>query len=155
MSEHKATVDWQRSGTGFLEGRYSREHTWHFDGGATVPASPSPSVVPAPWSNPAHVDPEEAFVAAVASCHLLTYLYLASRAGFQVDRYQDEATGVMRPNAAGVPWMATITLHPRITYSGDHQPTPDDEQRLHHQAHEQCFIANSIKTQVTISNPAS
>jgi len=150
MSEHKATISWKRTGRDFLAGKYSREHTWRFDGGVTVPASPSPSVVPAPYSNPAHVDPEEAFVAAISSCHMLTYLYLASKQGFEVDSYDDESVGVMAKNERGVPWVSSVTLHPQIAYSGDKIPTPADEERLHHMAHEQCFIANSIKTEVTV-----
>lgn len=150
MSEHKATIAWQRTGPDFLRGRYSREHTWTFDGGFTVPASPSPSVVPAPWSNPAHVDPEEAFVAAISSCHMLTFLFLASRAGYQVDRYRDEAVGVMTRNENGALWVSEVTLRPEIHYSGDKRPAPEDEEQLHHAAHEQCFIANSIKTRVTV-----
>ena len=155
MSEHKATIRWTRaeSGPDFLKGTYSREHTWTFDGGATIPASPALSSVRPPWSNPANVDPEEAFVAAVSSCHMLTYLYLASRQGYQVDSYADEALGVMTPNERGVPWVSSVTLHPRISYSGDKLPTPADEERLHHLAHEQCYIANSIKTQVTVARP--
>lgn len=151
MSEHKATVSWTRRDPDFLKGRYSREHTWTFDGGVTVPASPSPAVVPAPWSNPAHVDPEEAFVAAISSCHLLTYLFLASREGFQVDRYHDEAVGVMTKNERGIPWVSLVTLRPKIAYSGPKLPTSADEQRLHHLAHEQCYIANSIKTEVRVA----
>jgi organic hydroperoxide reductase OsmC/OhrA len=150
MSEHKAIISWKRVGPGFLMGRYSREHTWSFDGGVTVPASPSPSVVPAPYSNAANVDPEEAFVAAVSSCHMLSYLYLASKEGFQADSYLDEAVGVMTKNEKGVPWVSSVTLHPQIAYSGDKLPTHADEERLHHLAHEQCFIANSIKTEVTV-----
>lgn len=150
MSEHKATISWKRTSPDFLGGKYSREHTWSFDGGITVPASPSPSVVPVPYSNPAHVDPEEAFVAAISSCHMLTYLYLASLQGFQVDSYHDEAVGVMTKNEKGVPWVSAVTLHPRIAYSGDKTPAPADEERLHHMAHEQCFIANSIKTEVIV-----
>src|ERR1044071_6311765 len=110
MSEHKAIISWQRMSPDFLAGKYSREHTWTFDGGVVVPASPSPSVVPAPWSNPANVDPEEAFVAAISSCHMLTFLFLASRAGFQVDSYRDEAVGVMKKNERGVPWISAVTL---------------------------------------------
>src|SRR5476649_1915863 len=109
MSEHKATVSWRRTSSDFLTGKYSREHVWTFDGGVTVPASPSPTVVPAPWSNPANVDPEEAFVAAISSCHMLTFLFLASRAGFQVDSYRDEAVGVMTKNERDVPWVSTVT----------------------------------------------
>ena len=115
-----------------------------------MPASPSPSVVPAPYSNAANVDPEEAFVAAVSSCHLLTYLYLAYQQGFQVDSYHDEAVGVMTKNERGIPWVSVVTLHPKIVYSGEKLPTAADEQRLHHSAHEQCFIANSIKTDVRV-----
>jgi organic hydroperoxide reductase OsmC/OhrA len=151
MSEHKAIISWKRTSPDFLIGKYSREHTWSFDGGLTVPASPSPSVVPVPFSNPAHVDPEEAFVASVSSCHMLTYLYLAGRQGFQIDSYHDEAVGVMTKNEKGVPWVSLITLHPQIVYSGDKLPAPADEERLHHAAHEQCFIANSIKTEVIVS----
>ncbi len=150
MSEHRATIDWQRSGPDFLKGRYSREHTWSFDGGVTVPASPSPAVVPVPWSNPANVDPEEAFVAAVASCHMLTFVFLAARAGHEVERYRDEAVGVMTKNERGVPWVSTITLRPAITYGATGRPPPAEEARLHHLAHEQCFIANSIKTEVVV-----
>src|SRR5438105_728810 len=150
MAEHKAIISWKRTSPDFLKGKYSREHTWSFDGGLTVPASPSPSVVPAPWSNPAHVDPEEAFVASVSSCHMLTFLFVAGRQGFQVDRYDDEAVGVMTKNEKGVPWLSLVRLHPQIVYSGEKLPTPADEGRLHHLAHEQCFIANSIKTQVVV-----
>lgn len=150
MAEHKATIRWNRAGQDFLKGRYSREHTWTFDGGATVPASSSPSVVPLPYSNPAGVDPEEAFVAAISSCHMLTYVYLASRQGFQVDSYTDEAVGVMAKNEKGVPWVSLVTLHPQIAYSGEKFPSPADEERLHHAAHEQCFISNSIKTEVVV-----
>lgn len=151
MSEYKASIHWKRTGPDFLRGKYSREHTWTFDGGVTVAASASPSVVPTPWSNPAHVDPEEAFVAAVSSCHMLTFLFLASQQGFQVDGYADEAVGVMAKNEKGVPWVSLVTLHPRIVYSGEKRPAPADEEHLHHLAHEQCYIANSIKTEVKVS----
>jgi len=154
MSDHKATIGWKRTGPGFPVGKYSREHTWSFDGGVTVPASASPSVVPVPYSNPANVDPEEAFVAAIASCHMLTFLDLARRQGFQVDSYEDEAVGVMAKNDKGVLWVSLVTLHPRISYSGDKPPTPADEERLHHLAHEHCFIANSVKTEVAVKRRA-
>lgn len=152
MSEHKATISWKCTSSDFLKGRYSREHTWTFDGGVTVPASPAPSVVPAPWSNPAHVDPEEAFVASVSSCHMLTFLFLAAKQGFQVDSYEDEAVGAMKKNEKGVPWVSHIRLNPRIGFSGGKLPTQQDEEQLHHLAHEQCFIANSIKTEVTVQS---
>ena len=154
MSEHKAMISWKSTSPDFLRGKYSREHTWTFDGGVIVPASPSPSVVPVPYSNPAHVDPEEAYVAAISSCHMLTYLYLASKQGFQVDRYEDEAVGAITKNEKGVPWVSTVTLRPQIAYSGAKLPAPVDEKQLHHAAHEQCFIANSIKTEVIVEEVA-
>jgi len=151
MSEYKAIINWKNTGPDFLKGKYSREHTWTFDGGVTVAASASPAVVPAPYSNPAHVDPEEAFVASVSSCHLLTYIYLASRQGFQVDSYHDEAVGMMTKNEKGVPCVSLITLHPQIAYGGGKLPTAEEEAHLHHLAHEQCYIANSIKTEVIVN----
>jgi len=150
MSEHKATIKWQRSSPDFLKGKYSREHTWTFDGGVTVPASASPAVVPAPWSNPAGIDPEEAFVASISSCHMLTFLHLACKAGFQIDSYEDEAVGKVAKNEKGVPWVSSVALHPKIIYSGEKSPAPADEERLHHLAHEQCFIANSVKTEIVV-----
>jgi organic hydroperoxide reductase OsmC/OhrA len=150
MSEHKAIIRWKCTSPDFLSGKYSREHTWTFDGGATVPASPSPSVVKVPYSNPAHVDPEEAYVAAISSCHMLTFLYLASRAGFSVASYEDEAVGAMSKNEKGVPWVSKVTLRPRIEYAGEKRPDAEESDRLHHQSHEQCFIAQSIKTEVAV-----
>jgi organic hydroperoxide reductase OsmC/OhrA len=97
MSEHNATIIWTRTSPDFLKGKYSREHTWQFDGGLTIPASSSPSVVPEPYSIPANVDPEEAFVAAVSSCHMLTFLYLSCKQGFQIDTYQDEFASFSTP----------------------------------------------------------
>jgi organic hydroperoxide reductase OsmC/OhrA len=150
MSEHRAIIRWNRPSPDFTKGKYSREHTWTFDGGATVAASPSPSVVPAPYSNPAHVDPEEAFVAAVSSCHMLTFLHLASRAGFRVESYEDEAVGAVTKNEQGVPWVSGITLRPKIVYGGERRPTPAEAERLHHGAHEQCYISNSIRSEIKI-----
>lgn len=154
MSTHTAIISWKRTGPDFAGGKYSREHTWKFDGGVVVPASSSPSVVPAPFSNPANLDPEEAFVAAVSSCHMLTFLFLASRQNFQVDSYDDMAEGTMAKNERGIPWVSDVTLRPKIAYSGIKRPTADDEDRLHHVAHEQCFIANSIKTRVRVERSA-
>ena len=152
MSDHKATIHWDlRATDDFLKGKYSREHTWLFDGGFKVPASPSPSVVPMPWSNPANVDPEEAFVASASSCHMLTYLFLASKKGFQVDSYHDDAVGHISKNENGALWISSITLNPKIVYGGERAPTPADEEQLHHRAHQECFIANSIKTEVTVA----
>ena len=150
MSQHQATIRWTRSGPDFIRGQYTREHTWSFDGGATVPASPSPLVVPAPWSSPAHVDPEEAFIASVSSCHMLTFLWLASKQKFIVDSYEDEAVGTMTKSERGVLWVSAIVLRPKIAWSSDRLPSEAELDHLHHQAHEQCFIANSIKTTVTV-----
>jgi organic hydroperoxide reductase OsmC/OhrA len=152
MSEHKATIKWVRTQGDFLKGTYSREHTWSFDGGATVPASSSPAAVRVPFSNPANVDPEEAFVASLSSCHMLTYLYVASRKGFEISSYEDEAVGVMTKNERGIPWVSSVTLHPRITYSGGKTPTREEEDQLHHAAHDQCFIANSVKTDIKVES---
>ena len=151
MSEHKAIISWKNAGPDFLKGKYSREHTWTFDGGAVVQASASPSVVPLPYSNPANVDPEEAFVASLSSCHMLTFVFLAYRQGFLVESYQDEAIGVVTKNEKGIPWVSSVTLHPRIDFGGAKQPTAADLEHLHHAAHEQCFIANSVKTKVTVA----
>ena len=152
MAQHlyKATVSWRRGEGEFLKGRYSRGHTWRFDGGIEVPASASPQVVPKPYVVEAAVDPEEAFIASLSSCHMLTILDLARRAGFVVDSYEDDAEGVMEKNAAGKYWIARVTLHPRIAYAGNKQPSHDELARLHHTAHEECFIANSVSTDVKV-----
>lgn len=150
MSQHSATIRWTRTGPDFLGRKYSRAHTWSFDGGLTVPASPSPHIVPAPWSDAAAVDPEEAFVASVSSCHMLWFLHVACEAAFIVEGYEDEAVGVMTRGERGVPWISRITLRPRITWSGDRVPTAAEVEHLHHLAHEQCFIAASIKTEVVV-----
>jgi len=150
MSEHKATIKWTHSQGDFLKGTYSREHTWTFDGGASVPASSSPAAVRIPFSNPANVDPEEAYVAAISSCHMLTYLYVASRKGFEVLSYEDEAVGHLTKNERGVAWVSSVVLHPRITYSGAKTPTREELEQMHHSAHGQCFIANSVKTEITV-----
>lgn len=153
MGEYRATVDWKSpaAATDFVRGKYTREHTWAFDGGVTVAASASPQVVPAPWSNPAGVDPEEAYVAAISSCHMLTLLYVAAKAGFAIESYRDEAVGVMTKNERGVAWVSKVTLAPRIAWAGDKRPTPEDEDKLHHAAHEQCFIAQSVKTEIVVA----
>ena len=150
MSEHKAIIKWTQSQGEFLKGTYSREHTWTFDGGMTIAASSSPAAVRVPFSNPANVDPEEAYVASLSSCHMLTYLYVASLKGFEVISYEDAAVGVMTKNEKGIPWVSVVTLHPRITYSGSKAPTSEQEDEMHHAAHEQCFIANSVKTLVKV-----
>ena len=152
MSEHRATITWKSAATpeDFRKGRYSREHSWTFDGGITVPASPSPAVVPAPWSNVSYVDPEEAYVASISSCHMLTFLYVAAKAGFVVDSYRDDAVGTMGKTERGAAWVARVVLAPQISYAGDKQPTPEDIARLHHAAHDGCFIASSVKTEIVV-----
>jgi organic hydroperoxide reductase OsmC/OhrA len=157
VSEHRAAIRWTNPtpGPDFLKGRYTREHTWSFDGGVTVPASSSPSVVPAPYSNPANVDPEEAFVASLSSCHFLTFVFVASRKGFQVDAYEDEAVGTMQKNERGVPWVSRVVLSPRVRYGGDKVPSPADEEAMHHAAHDQCFISNSVKTEIVVEPRAA
>jgi len=152
MSEHRATIDWTCHATAddFVHGRYSREHTWAFDGGVTIPASPSPSAVRAPWSNAANVDPEEAYVAAISSCHMLTFLWLASKAGFAVASYRDEAVGMMAKNERGKLWVSRVTLAPRVEYAGEKRPTPEEIARLHHDAHDECYVASSVKTEIVV-----
>jgi organic hydroperoxide reductase OsmC/OhrA len=152
MSEHKATVSWKVSGEEFLRGKFSRAHTWSFDGGLTVPASASPAVVPAPYSDAKAIDPEEAFVASLSSCHMLTFVFLAYRKGFAISAYEDQAVGTLAKNAEGAMWISQVVLHPQITYSGDKRPTAEEEAALHHDAHRQCFISNSVKTEVRVEH---
>ncbi|HEX8482749.1 MAG TPA: OsmC family protein [Allosphingosinicella sp.] len=148
MADYLATVDWRSEG-GFKEGRYSRAHSWSFDGGAVVPASSSPHVVPAPMSDPAGVDPEEALVASVSSCHMLWFLHLARAAGLDVAAYRDEARGTMGKDEKGRMAMIRIVLRPQIEFAGD-PPDPEALGRLHHEAHERCFIANSLLTEILV-----
>ena len=148
MAQYTTTVLWQRDGASFADHRYSRRHAWHFDGGAVVPASSSPHVVPLPYSDPAGVDPEEAFVASLSSCHMLWFLDIAARAGWVVDHYRDEAVGVMARNAEGQLAMTRVTLRPAVQFAAQHRPEPEQLHELHHRAHAACFIANSVKTEV-------
>lgn len=150
MASYQTTVQWSREGAPFLDNKYSREHQWIFDGGATVTASSSPHVVPTPYSNPASVDPEEALIAALSSCHMLSFLHIAARQGYVVDEYRDEAIGRMTKNEAGKYWMSEVVLHPRILFSGQMIPDQSEIAVLHHRAHEECFIANSVKTDVRV-----
>ena len=152
MSTYTATIRWSREGEAedFVKGRYSRAHQGVFDGGVTVPASPSPHIVPQPWSDLNAVDPEEAFVASLASCHMLFFVDLARRAGFVVDEYVDEAEGVIEKRDDGKMWMSQVTLRPRITWGGEKRPSEADIADLHHRAHDLCFIANSVTTKVTV-----
>ena len=149
--EYRATVVWRREGDGedFLKGRYSRAHEWRFDGGVSVPASASPGVVPAPFAREDAVDPEEAFVAALSSCHMLTFIDMARRAGIVVDSYEDEAVGTMERIAPGKMAITRVTLNPRIVFRN---AVPDAEKldELHHAAHQACFIANSVTTNIVV-----
>jgi organic hydroperoxide reductase OsmC/OhrA len=149
--KYEARVIWSRqSGEKFVDNRYSRAHEWSFDGGVTVRASSSPSVVPVPLSVTDAVDPEEALVASASSCHMLYFLFFAAKRGFVVDRYDDEAFGVLEKNEAGKMFMSRITLRPQVAFSGEKSPTADELQALHHSAHEECFIATSLKTEIGV-----
>ncbi len=150
MHHYHATICWARDDSDFVRGRYSRAHQWRFDEGVTVPASASPLVVPLPFSARAAVDPEEALVAAAASCHMLTFLWLAAKEGFVIERYEDDATGLMEKNARGRLAITRITLKPRIEFSGDRSPTTAELDRLHHAAHDECYIANSISAEIVV-----
>jgi organic hydroperoxide reductase OsmC/OhrA len=152
--EYTATVAWKRGADeAFTDIKFSRAHTWAFDGGVTVPASSSPLSVRVPLSRADAVDPEEALVAALSSCHMLTFLYLAAKQGFVVDSYDDAAVGVMTRNQRGKLFMSKVALRPRIVFSGARQPSPAELAELHHHAHEECYIANSVLTEVTVSDP--
>ena len=148
MARYTAEVLWTREGQDFLDQRYRRRHSLRFDGGVEVPGSSSPHVVPLPYSDAAAVDPEEAFVASLASCHMLWFLSIAAGRGFRVDRYGDAAEGVMGKNADGRLAMTLVTLRPAAEFSGDRMPTADEIVAMHHAAHDACFIANSVKTEV-------
>ena len=153
MSTYTATIRWRRTGEGdFAKGQYSRAHEWAFDGGAVVPAGPSPHIVPDPWGNPAGVDPEEAFVASLSSCHMLFFVDFARRAGFVLDSYVDEAEGVLEKRGDGKTAMTRVMLRPRVSWGGDKQPDAAAVADLHHRAHEACFIANSVTTEVRVEH---
>lgn len=148
MASYVATVEWRADG-GFRDGRYSRAHRWTFDGGAVVPASASPHVVPAPMSDAAGVDPEEALVASVSSCHMLWFLHLARDAGLDVAAYRDEARGTMGKDERGRTAVTRIVLRPEIDFAGE-APGAETLARLHDEAHEKCFIANSLRTEIVV-----
>ena len=155
MSEHRATVRWEQAGGPFAKRQYSRAHSWSFDGGVTVAAAASPHFVPAQFTDPSAVDPEEAYVASIASCHMLSFLPLAALAGFEVLRYEDEAVGRMTKNERGKLWVSEIDLAPRITWKDGRAPTAEQEAEMHHRAHEECYIANSVRTEIRVrTSPA-
>jgi organic hydroperoxide reductase OsmC/OhrA len=148
MGQYTAVVTWERDGAVFTDNCYSRGHFWQFDGGIEVRASSSPQVVPLPLSLAAAVDPEEAFVAALSSCHMLWFLSIAAKRGLVVDSYRDDAVGIMGRNAKGKTVVATVRLRPLVSFSGAKMPTREELTALHHQAHDACYIANSITTEV-------
>jgi organic hydroperoxide reductase OsmC/OhrA len=149
MASHVAKIRWERGAAQFERGRYSRAHTWDFDGGIQVPASSSPHSVPLPYSVEAAVDPEEALVAALSSCHMLTFLFLAHHAGFVVNRYEDDAVGTLSEIAKRRFAVTQVVLRPKIEFEGQ-QPNAAELSELHHRAHEECYIANSVKTEVRV-----
>ena len=148
MARYSAEIIWERGAQDFTGGRYSRKHRMLFDGGVEVPGSSSPQVVPLPWSEPAAVDPEEAFVASISSCHMLWFLSIAAKNDYCVDRYRDHAVGIMRKNEAGKMVVSRVNLRPETAFSGRRIPDFGALQRLHHEAHEECFIANSVRTEI-------
>ena len=156
MSEYKATILWQRNPSEkFTDARFSRGHRWILDG-LEIPASASPHVVSLPMSVAAAIDPEEALVASLSSCHMLTFLYLAAKRGFSIEEYRDEAVGVLAKNAEGRLAITQVTLHPAIRFGeGAAQPSAADLETLHHQAHEQCFISQSVKSEVRVEPVAA
>lgn len=145
--DHRATIVWRRTTPDFAYDTYSRDHVWNVDGGVSVPASAAPEFK----GHQERVDPERALVAALSSCHMLTFLAIAARKRFVVDAYDDAAVGVMTKNAAGKLWVSRVTLRPRITFSGPQVPTADEIAQMHEAAHANCFIANSVKTEVVVA----
>jgi len=149
MSEYYAKVNWIRSiEEKYIDNKYSRGHEWSFDGGVTVKASSSPHIVPLPYSVEAYVDPEEAFIASLSSCHMLFFLSIAAKKRYVVDSYLDNAVGVMEKGADGKMAMISVTLKPHVQFSGEKQPTMEQLEEMHHQSHQQCFLANSVKTEL-------
>src|SRR5439155_8521325 len=146
MSEHKITLTCKRGDKPFEYQKYSRDHTWNFDGGHEMEASAAPAYL----GNPKLVDPEEAFVASLSSCHMLTFLAIACKKKFVLDEYVDEAVGQMEKNAEGKMAITKVTLKPKITFSGEKKPSAEELDKMHHAAHENCFIASSVKTEVTV-----
>ena len=150
MHRYEVRIAWMRDGARFSDNRYSRGHEWSFDGGVKVKASASPWVVPLPYSVAEAVDPEEALVAAASSCHMLWFLSIAAKRGFVVDNYVDDAFGVMEKDVGGKLFISRITLRPKVRFSGDSLPTDPQLQSLHYAAHDECFIANSLKSEVVV-----
>jgi organic hydroperoxide reductase OsmC/OhrA len=149
--EYRADVVWSRGDAAFLDNRYSRAHVWRFDGGVEVPASSSPLSVRLPLSRADAVDPEEALVAAVASCHMLFFLSFAAKGGFLVERYEDAAVGVMTKNERGKLFISQITLNPMVTFAGAKRPSAEELDALHRHAHEECYVANSVRAEIVVA----
>ncbi|TRN20183.1 MULTISPECIES: OsmC family protein [Vibrio] len=150
MSQYGATVKWQRQPSEvFHDNQYSRGHEWQFDGGVTVPASASPHIVPLPLSVAENVDPEEAMIAALSSCHMLVFLSIAAKKRYVIESYEDQAIGTLAPNQEGKTALTQVVLRPKVIFSGEKQPSVEMLEKMHHQSHENCFIANSVKTEVT------
>ena len=148
MSTYCATISWQRGEQHFTDNKFSRRHAWKFDGGIEVPGSSSPHVVPVPLSDAQAVDPEEAYVASMSSCHMLWFLSIAAKRQFRVDSYVDAAIGTMARNAAGKLAMTRVVLRPKVKFSGERLPSQTEVDAMHHEAHAECFIANSVITEV-------
>ena len=149
MSEYTASILWKRaSDEKYSDGKYSRAHQWQFDGGASIAASSSPHIVPLPYSVEENVDPEEAFIASLSSCHMLLFLSIAAKRRFIVDEYVDHAIGVMSEDSQRKTSITKVILRPAVKFSGERQPSIEQLEKMHHQSHDQCFIANSVKTEV-------
>lgn len=149
MAEYTATIVWKRKAEErFIDEHYSRAHVWRFDGGAEIAASSAPAIVPPPYSVESHVDPEEAFVASLSSCHMLLFLAIAAKKKYVVDEYNDHAIGRMETDSEGRLSITTVTLRPKVAFQGTHRPSEDELEKIHHLSHKQCFIANSVKTNV-------
>jgi organic hydroperoxide reductase OsmC/OhrA len=150
LHKYEAGIRWERQGAKFTDNRYSRGHEWSFDGGAKITASSSPSVVPLPYSVVEAVDPEEALVASAASCHMLWFLSLAAKRGLVVESYVDKASGIMEKNSEGKLAITRITLRPRVEFSVDRAPSAEELRSLHNSAHDECYIANSLKSEIVV-----
>jgi organic hydroperoxide reductase OsmC/OhrA len=150
MAQYTAEVIWERGDAVFTDNRYPRAHRWRFDGGLDVPASSAPQSVPVPLSDAAAVDPEEAFIAALSSCHMLWFLAIAAKRRFRIDRYRDQAGGVLEKNPAGKWWLSVVTLRPEVQFSGELLPSTQQVEEMHHSAHLECYLANSVRTAVRI-----
>lgn len=152
MSNHTAVVSWERNDAKFVDNKYSRVHKWSFDGGSVIPASSSPHVVRIPFSDPTCVDPEEAFVASLSSCHMLWFLGFAARDGYVVESYTDEVVGIMEKNLDGKEAITVVNLRPMVVLAGGKEATDEILKNLHHEAHENCFLATSVKTDIRIDS---